>query len=42
MSVYLVPLFAPANQMSYDTLQFYNSALAILAGAPAPPHCRFA
>jgi uncharacterized membrane protein YccC len=35
MSVYLVPLFAPANQMSYDTLQFYNSALAILAGAGA-------
>jgi uncharacterized membrane protein YccC len=35
MSVYLVPLFAPANQMSYDTLQFYNSALAILAGACA-------
>jgi uncharacterized membrane protein YccC len=33
MSVYLVPLLAPANQMSYDTLQFYNSALAILAGA---------
>jgi uncharacterized membrane protein YccC len=35
MSVYLVPLLAPANQMSYDTLQFYNSALAILAGAGA-------
>jgi uncharacterized membrane protein YccC len=35
MSVYLVPLFAPANQMNYDTLQFYNSALAILAGAGA-------
>jgi uncharacterized membrane protein YccC len=33
MSAYLVPLLAPANQMSYDTLQFYNSALAILAGA---------
>jgi uncharacterized membrane protein YccC len=35
MSVYLVPLLAPANQMSYDTLQFYNSTLAILAGAGA-------
>jgi uncharacterized membrane protein YccC len=35
MSAYLVPLLAPANQMSYDTLQFYNSALAILAGAGA-------
>src|SRR5204863_9600637 len=33
MSAYLVPLLAPANQMSYDTLQFYSSALAILAGA---------
>jgi uncharacterized membrane protein YccC len=32
MSVYLVPLLAPANQMSYNTLQFYNSTLAILAG----------
>jgi uncharacterized membrane protein YccC len=27
-----VPLLAPANQMSYDTVQFYNSALAIVAG----------
>jgi uncharacterized membrane protein YccC len=27
-----VPLLAPANQMSYDTVQFYNSALAIIAG----------
>jgi uncharacterized membrane protein YccC len=29
----LVPLLAPANQMTYDTVQFYNSALAILAGS---------
>jgi uncharacterized membrane protein YccC len=28
-------LVAPANPMSYDTLQFYNSALAIVAGAGA-------
>jgi uncharacterized membrane protein YccC len=28
-----VPLLAPANQMSYDTAQFYNSALAIVAGS---------
>jgi uncharacterized membrane protein YccC len=28
-----VPLLAPANQMSYDTVQFYNSALAIVAGS---------
>jgi uncharacterized membrane protein YccC len=27
-----VPLLAPANQMSYDTQQFYNAALAIVAG----------
>jgi uncharacterized membrane protein YccC len=33
MSGNFVPLLAPANQMSYDTVQFYNSALAIIAGA---------
>jgi uncharacterized membrane protein YccC len=33
MSGNFVPLLAPANQMSYDTVQFYNSALAIVAGA---------
>jgi len=27
-----LPLLAPANQMSYDTQQFYNGALAIVAG----------
>jgi uncharacterized membrane protein YccC len=27
-----VPLLAPANPMSYDTVQFYNAALAIVAG----------
>jgi uncharacterized membrane protein YccC len=27
-----VPLLAPANQMSYDTGQYYNSALAIIIG----------
>jgi hypothetical protein len=32
MTVYLLPLIAPANQMSYDTQQFYNAALAIIAG----------
>jgi len=30
-----VPLLAPANQMSYDTVQFYNSASAIVAGVGA-------
>ena len=32
MSVNFMPLLAPTNQMSYDTAQFYNSALAIVAG----------
>jgi uncharacterized membrane protein YccC len=32
MAVYLVPLLAPENQMSYDTVQFYNAALAIFSG----------
>jgi uncharacterized membrane protein YccC len=27
-----LPLLAPTNQMSYDTVQFYNSALASIAG----------
>ncbi|HUB64288.1 MAG TPA: FUSC family protein [Methylocella sp.] len=35
MTVYFVPLLAPANQESYDTQQFYNSALAIFAGLSA-------
>jgi uncharacterized membrane protein YccC len=30
-----VPLLGPANQISYDTVQFYNSALAIIAGSGA-------
>jgi uncharacterized membrane protein YccC len=30
-----VPLLAPANEMTYDTVQFYNSALAINAGTVA-------
>jgi uncharacterized membrane protein YccC len=32
MTVFLLPLIAPANQMSYDTQQFYNAALAIITG----------
>jgi uncharacterized membrane protein YccC len=35
MTANFVPLLAPANQMSYDTRQFYNSALAIVAGVGA-------
>jgi uncharacterized membrane protein YccC len=30
-----IPLLAPANEMSYDTVQFYNAALAIVAGCAA-------
>jgi uncharacterized membrane protein YccC len=30
-----VPLLVPANQMSYDTAQFYNAALAIVLGCGA-------
>jgi uncharacterized membrane protein YccC len=32
---WFVPLVAPQNQIIYDTQQFYNSALAIVAGAGA-------
>lgn len=35
MAAYFVPLLAPENQMSYDTVQFYNAALAIIAGIGA-------
>src|SRR5258708_5910094 len=35
MTIIFVPLLAAANQMSYDTQQFYNSALAIVAGVGA-------
>jgi uncharacterized membrane protein YccC len=35
MAANFVPLLAPANQMSYDTEQFYNAALAIVAGVGA-------
>jgi uncharacterized membrane protein YccC len=35
VGVYLMPLMAPANQMSYDTQQFYNSTLAIVSGLGA-------
>ncbi len=35
MAFNFVPLLAPANQMSYDTEQFYNAALAIVVGVGA-------
>jgi uncharacterized membrane protein YccC len=35
MAANFVPLLAPANQMSYDTVQFYNAAMAIVGGLVA-------
>lgn len=35
MTYNFIPLLAPANQMTYDTSQFYNSALAIGVGSAA-------
>jgi uncharacterized membrane protein YccC len=35
MAYNFVPVLAPANQMTYDTVQFYNAALAIVAGSIA-------
>src|ERR1700761_1462184 len=32
MTANFIPLLAPTNRMSYDTQQFYNGALAIVAG----------
>ena len=32
MTANFVPLLAPANEMSYDTVQFYNQASAIVVG----------
>jgi len=34
-SLGFIPLLAPTNQMSYDTIQFYNSAFGIIVGAGA-------
>jgi uncharacterized membrane protein YccC len=31
------PLLAPTNEMNYDTMQFYNSALAIVVGCSIAP-----
>jgi uncharacterized membrane protein YccC len=35
MAYNFVPVLAPANQMTYDTVQFYNAALAVVAGSTA-------
>src|SRR5262249_60295124 len=32
MAANFVPLLAPTNQMTYNTLQFYNTALSIVVG----------
>jgi uncharacterized membrane protein YccC len=32
LAAWFVPLLGPANEMSYNTMQFYNSAVAIVAG----------
>jgi uncharacterized membrane protein YccC len=32
MAVNFIPLLSPENQMTYDTVQFYNSSLAIIVG----------
>jgi uncharacterized membrane protein YccC len=37
MGMNFMPLLAPTNEMSYDTVQFYNSALAIVVGCSAAP-----
>ena len=35
IAAFFPPLLAPANQMTYDTQQFYNTALAIIPGSGA-------
>jgi uncharacterized membrane protein YccC len=35
MIIAFVPLLAPANQMTYDTLDYYNTAVAIIIGGGA-------
>ena len=35
MAANFVPLLAPANQMTYDTRQFYNAAVALVVGSAA-------
>ena len=34
-NVFFIPLLAPANQMTYDTQQFYNNTLAVFSGMGA-------
>ncbi len=37
MTFNFIPLLAPTNEMNYDTAQYYNSALAIVAGCGVAP-----
>jgi uncharacterized membrane protein YccC len=37
MTFNVIPLLAPTNAMSYDTSQYYNSALAIVVGCGVAP-----
>jgi uncharacterized membrane protein YccC len=37
MAANLMPLLTPTNQMTYDTQQFYNSALAMVVGCGIAP-----
>jgi uncharacterized membrane protein YccC len=37
MAFNFIPLLAPTNEMNYDTMQYYNSALAIVAGCGVAP-----
>jgi uncharacterized membrane protein YccC len=37
MGVNFMPLLSPTNPMSYDTVQFYNFALAVVAGCSVGP-----
>jgi uncharacterized membrane protein YccC len=37
MTLNFMPLLSPTNEMSYDTQQFYNSALAIVVGCAVAP-----
>ena len=37
MAFNFMPLLSPTNQMNYNTVQFYNAALAIVAGCSVAP-----
>jgi len=37
IATYLMPLLSPTNEMSYDTTQFYNAALATIVGCSVVP-----